>query len=128
MSQSEAQADKNGKSNTAVIVAEHPSESASNNAAIYCNTYTGGVDGTSGEWYLPAAGELYSYVYGNYSTLNPVASTLNWTYFDAYFWSSSEDDYYYYVWGVFSDNGDMYGSLKVGSLSSVSCFFDISFL
>ena len=123
MSQSEAKADKNGKSNTAVIVSAHPDESASNNAAIYCNTYTGGVAGTSGEWYLPAAGELYSYVYGNYNTINPVVRTLSWTYFDAYFWSSSEYTNYD-AWSVYSAGGGVYGGSKDGPCS-VSCFLEI---
>ena len=124
MSQSEAQADKNGKSNTAVIVSAHPDESASNNAAIYCNTYTGGVDETSGEWYLPAAGELYTYMYGNYRTIKPVARTLNWTYFNEYYYWSSSEYNINLAWLMRANSGDMPSDLK-GNNISVSCFLEI---
>jgi len=124
MSQSQAQADFNGKSNTAVIVAAYPSDTSSNNAAIYCNTYS--TAGTSaGDWYLPAAGELYSYVYGNYSTLEPVyVDSFGWSDFNWYFWSSSEDDYND-AWLVNSTSGYVYTNGKDGTYS-VSCLLPIS--
>ena len=120
-SSSTAQADMNGKSNTSTIVSYHTSigESTSTSAALYCNSYTGGISGTAGDWYLPAAGELYSYVYGNYSTLNPVATTLSWSYFDGYwFWSSSEYGGNY-AWYVYAGTGyvDWSGKLDAGSVS-----------
>jgi len=120
-SSSTAKTDMNGKSNTSIIASEHSSSglTSSNSAAIYCNSYS--TDGTSvGDWYLPAAGELYSYVYGNYDTINPVATTMGWTYFDGYaFWSSSENSNYY-AWHVDSDDGTMYDYGKA-NLRSVSC-------
>jgi len=119
----DAKTDFNGKSNTAVIVAAHPSETASNNAAIYCNTYT--TAGTSaGDWYLPAAGELYSYVYGNYSAINTAMTAIGWTFGSAYFWSSSEQSNYL-AWYVYSYGGTMSGGGKVDG-RSVSCFFAIN--
>ena len=126
MSSSQAQDDMNGKSNTAVIVAAHPSETTSNNAAIYCNKYT--TAGTSaGDWYLPAAGELYSYVYGNSIILSPVyTGSLGWSSFSYYFWSSSEfgDSS---AWIVTSSDGDVFHYLdKNNRSSSVSCLLDIS--
>jgi len=123
-SDTDAKTDFNGKSNTAVIVAAHPSETTSNNAAIYCNTYT--TAGTSaGDWYLPAAGELYSYVYGNYSAINTAMTAIGWTFGDSvYFWSSSENSNTY-AWPVFSDDGHMPSLYKDGS-NSVSCFFAIN--
>ena len=126
-SSSTAQADMNGKSNTSTIVSYHTGigESTSTSAALYCNSYTGGISGTSGKWYLPAAGELYSYVYGNYSTLNPVATTLSWSYFVNWFWSSSErsgDN----AWFVYSSDGSVTSSSKDYYTSSVSCLLDIS--
>ncbi len=64
----DAKTDLNGKSNTAIIVATHTTDEASNNAAIYCNSYS--TEGTNaGDWYLPALGEFY-YLYDNYSTIN----------------------------------------------------------
>ena len=124
-SSSTAKADMNGKSNTSTIVSYHTSigESTSTSAALYCNSYTGGISGTLGQWYLPAAGELYSYVYGNYGTLNPVATTLSWSYFVNWFWSSSERSYNY-AWIVFSSDGGV-GSNYKDQNRSVSCFLEI---
>ena len=122
-SSTDAKTDFNGKSNTAVIVAAHPSETASNNAAIYCNTYT--TAGTSaGDWYLPAAGELYSYVYGNYSAINTAMTAIGWTFGSAYFWSSSErsNDL---AWGVGSGGGYVNNTSK-DILRSVSCLLAIN--
>ena len=122
-SDSTALADMNGKSNTSIIVSTYSEESTSENAAIYCNSYY--IVGTSaGDWYLPAAGELYTYVYGNYSTLNPVATTLSWSYFSStYFWSSSEYTYKL-VWLVLSNSGFVSSNHKA-TYYSVSCFLDI---
>ena len=78
--------DFNGKSNTATIM----TDDTSNVAAKYCNDYT--TAGTSaGDWYLPAAGELYSYVYGNYSAIKTAMTSIGWTWDNNYYlWSSSE--------------------------------------
>ncbi|MBQ8436128.1 MAG: hypothetical protein IJX20_00605 [Alphaproteobacteria bacterium] len=117
-SSTDAKTDFNGKSNTAVIVAAHPSETTSNNAAIYCNTYS--TAGTSaGDWYLPAAGELYSYVYGNYSAINATMTTLGWSFGSIYLWSSSESDIYN-AWYVHSYSGSVIDDVK-HNLTSVSC-------
>jgi len=118
-----ANVDYNGKSNTAVIVAAYPSDTSSNNAAIYCNTYT--TAGTSaGDWYLPAAGELYSYVYGNYNAINTAMTAIGWTFGSAYFWSSSErsNDL---AWGVGSGGGYVNNTSK-DILRSVSCLLAIN--
>jgi len=121
-SSTDAKTDFNGKSNTAVIVAAHPSETASNNAAIYCNTYT--TAGTSaGDWYLPAAGELYSYVYGNYNAINTAMTAIGWTFGSAWFWSSSEYDNYN-AWSVRSLGIVIDWTYKDTSYS-VSCFLEI---
>ena len=125
---SRAQADMNGKSNTSVIVSAHSNAglTSSTSAAIYCNSYTGGISETAGQWYLPAAGELYTYVYGNYSTLNPVVTTLSWSYFNSYwFWSSSEYSYRY-AWYIITNDGYMYSNHKNDDRFSVSCFLNIS--
>ena len=124
---SQAQADMNGKSNTAVIVAEYPSETTSNNAAIYCNSYT--TAGTSaGDWYLPAAGELYSYVYGNYCLNCPLPSvflnSFGWSTFNWYFWSSSESDKHG-AWYVGARDGGIGWDGKLID-HSVTCFLEIS--
>ena len=118
-SSTDAKADYNGKSNTAAIIAGDSGAVA----AKYCNDYT--TAGTSaGDWYLPAAGELYSYVYGNYNAINTAMTAIGWTFDSAYFWSSSE-----YssggAWTVGSRNGYMYAFNKTYD-DSVSCFLDIS--
>jgi len=120
MSSSQAQADMNGKANTLAIVSTYTSDTTSNNAAKYCNSYS--TAGTSaGDWYLPAAGELYSYVYGNYSTLSSVyTGSLGWSSFSYWFWSSSEYSSNG-AWGVYSDGGSMGNYGKSGNNYSVSC-------
>jgi len=125
MSSSQAIADMNGKSNTAVIVSAYSGESTSKNAAIYCNSYTGGIPGTAGRWYLPAAGELYTYIHGNYATLNSLVSTIGWSNFSSTFWSSSEYSSTS-AWYVNSDGGNMSSSSKNNRNYSVSCLLALS--
>ncbi|MBQ8436496.1 MAG: hypothetical protein IJX20_02465, partial [Alphaproteobacteria bacterium] len=74
-----------GAVNTDLIVTAHTELglTSSNSAAIYCNEYsTAGTN--AGDWYLPAAGEVYDYIYSNYDTLKPMTS------FQYYIWSSTE--------------------------------------
>jgi len=124
-SSSVALTDMNGKNNSATIVALHTSigETTSTSAALYCNSYAG-VIGTSGKWYLPAAGELYTYIYENYSILNLTLSTLDWSLIGNYFWSSSE-----YgsgnAWHMQFTTGGMYNYSK-SNLYFVSCFLAIN--
>ncbi|MBQ8436182.1 MAG: hypothetical protein IJX20_00875, partial [Alphaproteobacteria bacterium] len=123
-SSSAAEADMNGKSNTSIIASEHSSSglTSSNSAAIYCNSYS--ADGTSaGDWYLPAAGELYSYVYGNYSAINTAMTTIGWTFGSVLLLSSSES--FAYAWSVNSSDGDMDDFLKDG-IGPVTCFLTIN--
>ncbi len=122
-SSANAKTDFNGKSNTAVIVAAHPTETVNNNAAIYCNSYS--TEGTNaGDWYLPAAGELYSYVYGNWSSkLSATATKLGWSLSD-YFWSSSEYGSSH-AWPVSSSSVNM-SSINKNGTRSVSCFLEIN--
>ena len=124
-SSSTAEADMNGKSNTAIIVAAHIDTglTSSDSAAMYCYSYT--TDGTkSSDWYLPAAGELYSYVRGNYSAINTAMTTIGWAFSSTYFWSSSE----YYnqrAWAVYSASESTYLNDKQTKYSVV-CFLAIS--
>ncbi len=125
-----AQADYNGKENTALIVAFQTTEglTTSNSAAIYCNEYAPTrMESTRGKWYLPAAGEVYDYIYGNYNTLNPVVTAIGWTYFDGdFFWSSSEYSSSN-AWNVISSSGSMgNGKGYKYNTYSVSCFFEIN--
>ena len=67
--------DFNGKANTLAIIATFTSDTVDNNAAINCNSYS--TEGTNaGDWYLPAAGELSSYVYGGGINYNKINTTM----------------------------------------------------
>ncbi len=123
-----AKADYNGKDNTALLVAFQTAEglTSSNSAAIYCNEYAPtGMESSKGQWYLPALGELYDYMYGNYDKLLSIYTThLGYSNFSYYFWSSSERSSNR-AWDVNSSNGDVYDNNKYNSYS-VSCFLAIN--
>ena len=117
-SDTDAKTDYNGKANTLAIVSTYTSDTTSNNAAKYCNSYS--TAGTSaGQWYLPAAGEIYGYIYASYQTLEATFSSLGLSFPRAYLWSSSEYGNYY-AWTVYSYDGnvDWYGK---NNAYSVSC-------
>ena len=115
---SEAKTDYNGKANTLAILEAYPSDTTSNNAAIYCNSYS--TAGTSaGDWYLPALGEVYDYIYTNYAKVKAGWDKVGTTISDSIFWSSSEYNLNG-AWYVISSNGNVNGSNK-NNLGSVSC-------
>ena len=95
MNKETAKTDYTGIENTAKIVEFHTNlgETASTSIAIYCNEYY--TEGTNaGDWYLPAAGELYKYVYGNYNAIiNNYTNLLGFDPSSNYFWSSTEINY-----------------------------------
>ena len=125
-SEDSAVTDFNGKSNTQAIV-EHFGENAniSTHAGVFCYQYTQtGMENSHGQWYLPAAGELYSYVYGNYDKINATMLMLGWGYDNYAFWSSSEHSDAYYAWDIWSANGQKYQAYKTG-YHSVTCFLEI---
>ena len=114
----DAKKDYIGKLNTAAIVAHFTSDTTSNNAAVYCNSYT--TAGTSaGDWYLPAAGEIVDYVSGNYVTLARAFSKLGVS-IAGTFWSSSEisSDR---AWCVYSANGVVGSQDKITGNNLVIC-------
>ena len=123
-----AKADYNGKENTALLVAFQTTEgkTASNSAAIYCNEYAPtGMESSKGQWYLPAAGELYDYMYGNYDKLLSIYTThLGYSHFSYSFWSSSEGSNSH-AWDVNSLSDDVYLTNKNYN-ASVSCFLAIN--
>ncbi len=97
--------DFNGKSNTAAWVSYYGS-SVTNYAPGYCYNFT--TTGTSkGQWYLPAAGELYASVWTNKSTVNAGLSAAGGTSIqNGWHWFSSEYDLYN-AWIVDASNGHM---------------------
>ena len=119
-----AKTDYNGKANTLAILETFPSDTTSNNAAVFCNSYS--TEGTNaGDWYLPAAGEVYDYIYTNYAKVKYGWDKVGTTISDSYFWSSSE-----YsgngAWNVSSSSGGMSYSNKGYSYYSVSCLLSIN--
>ncbi len=125
----DAKADFNGKENTALLVAFQTAEgkTASNSAAVDCNSYS--TEGTNtGDWYLPALGELYSYVYGGATNFNKIYVTmraLGWTFNDRYCWSSSEYNSEN-AWAIdFMSAGSTQVKPKTNTYS-VSCFLAIN--
>ena len=121
-----AKADFNGKDNTAKLVAHFGEDvDTTLHAGVFCHKYT--TEGTSaGDWYLPAAGELYSYVYGNYSKLlDTWKNKLAWdTSFSYDFWSSSE---YNSKRAWFVNPGHcIVSDYGKGTIVPVSCFLAIN--
>ncbi len=127
-SEANAKADYDGKNNTAILVAFQTTEglTSSNSAAIYCNEYEPtGMESSKGQWYLPAAGELYDYVYGNYTILRNIYKThLGYNNFEYVFWSSSEKSDSN-AWAVATQDNLMGGVYKFNT-TSVSCFLAIN--
>ncbi len=121
--EADAKADFNGRDNTAKIIT-HFGENVDTtlHAGVFCYKYAPtGMESTKGQWYLPAAGELYDYVYGNFDTLlNIYTAYLGYSFYGGYFWSSSEFSNNL-AWGV-SSGEDYMGSNYKSNTYSVSCF------
>ncbi len=100
-----AKNDFSGKANTAAWISYYGS-SVTDYAPGYCYNYT--TPGTSkGQWYLPAAGELYASIETNYSAVNNGIKAAGGTQLTSeyyYFWSSSEYNSGR-AWNVYSDTG-----------------------
>ena len=108
---SSPETDFSGKANTAAWVSYYGS-SVTNYAPGYCYNYT--TAGTSkGQWYLPAAGELYASINTshNRSAVNNGIKAAGGTQLSGYYWSSSE-----YIsshaWEVGTAYGNVYGRSK----------------
>ncbi len=119
--------DLNGRNNSAIIVVAHTSENltSSYSAAIYCNSYST-VGTNAGDWYLPAAGEIYNYMYDNDSNLkiDTTATKLGWISYNRCYCSSTEDSQYYF-WMVCTSNGyTYYQEKRIGCVSP--CFLAIN--
>ena len=121
--ESVAKQDYNGKANTLAILETFPSDTTSNNAAVYCNSYST-VGTNAGDWYLPALGEVYDYIYTNYAKVKAGWDKVGTTISDRYFWSSSEYNNYS-VWHVSSSYGNVSWDSKNNNIS-VSCLLAIN--
>ena len=117
-----AKQDFKGKANTLAIIETFPDDSIDNNAAVNCNSYS--TEGTNiGDWYLPAAGELYNYMHSNFDIVMVSMNKIGWNLGYNYFWSSSEANSHN-AWNVSSNDGNLVGNLKGHSKGCV-CFFAI---
>ena len=120
-----AKADMNGKTNTAAIVSQFGSSNSNDYAGVYCYNYApNGMTGSKGSWYLPAAGELCSYVFANKDAIYEIIRDLNWAYLDETYWSSTETSSYnaYQV----EDGCDVYAQASKNSYNMVTCFLSIN--
>ena len=116
-----AKTDYNGKANTLAILEAYPSDTTSNNAAVFCYNYAPvGLESSKNQWYLPAMGELYDYIYSQYSTVKAGWDKVGTTISDSWFWSSSEYSLTN-AWSVGSSSGNMYYDGKRNNKYSVSC-------
>ena len=113
-------ADFSGKSNTKTIVDYCKANNARCPAAEYAYNYrTVGTE--TGDWYLPAAGELQS-IYNNRVKLNATLKALGKTPFNTTgsasgsYWSSSETDSRYNTWMIDLQYGRLLSSDKSRSL------------
>ena len=103
--EAQALSDYNGKSNTATVVAQLGADD-NTSAVVMCYNYAPtGFESSKGQWYLPAYGELQSYVCNNFNTLNSTVNKLGWSGFNQQFlWSSTEYSSLQ-SWYAFSNNG-----------------------
>lgn len=95
-------------------------------AAAYCNDYV--TTGTSaGQWYLPASGELYSYVLGGWDKIYPSLQKFGTDFSSTKMLLSSTEASSDYAVGFVINNSDVYTQNKTSSSSSnyVTCFLEI---
>ncbi len=123
--QANASSDMNGQSNTSAIVSAFGESATSTYAGVYCNAYApNGFESSKGQWYFPAAGELYNYTYPNYSTLSKAINIISWNYFINYwFWTSTEDTSTS-AWTVYPPTGNIAWNGK-NDTGSITCFYKL---
>jgi len=125
LSAEDAQQDMDGKANTAAIVAELGTANT-NNPVIYCYNYTGEMSGTAGKWYLPAAGEIYEYVYNNSTILKQQGLLWDGEHYPNWFRTSTEYESGGVGWNAIISNNILL-VMKPGEMNSLnfSCFLEI---
>ena len=117
--------DMDGKANTQKIVEFFASDDETNNSAWYCyNLELEGFEEYKHQWYLPAAGEIYTYLYGNIDNINKAFSALGNGNYNKDFRSSSEFTNAI-AWGVRSYSGLVPNNCNKGFSLAVSCFLAI---
>ena len=81
------------------------------------------MESSKRKWYLPALGELNTYIVGNYNQIKSTWDKLGTSLSGSYFWSSSEYDYYHAWDTTYSGYAAGYG--KSADSFMVACFFNI---
>ena len=122
-SSSPVNTDYEGKSNTAAWV-DHYDSSETNYAPGYCYNYI--TAGTSkGDWYLPAAGELYGSVWIKKTAVNDALRSIGKTpIMGGLYWSSSEQTHNV-VWSVEAGVGNVLANYKTNRDGYVRCVLEI---
>ena len=119
--------DFNGKDNTLAIVKTFPNDTIENNASVYCNSYST-KGSNAGDWYLPAAGELYSYIYGegtNYNKIKATMANLGWNFGNNWTYSSSEVSSWG-AWVMRASDGYMHSGFGKPHPYTATCFLEIN--
>ena len=124
--ENEAKIDMSGMENTRAIVNYYGVDTnPDTNAAVYCYNYApSGMEHTKNQWYLPASGELYTYMGGDkynifYSIWNKFGVVVD----NAIF--SSTEAAYHYAWALHTTGKiSTFGCGKTGT-KLVSCFLAI---
>ena len=116
----------NGMDNTQAIVNHYGVDGDSSTVAgLYCyNYYPNGWEISKGKWYLPAAGELDSYLTLNYSVLNKRMEKFGFHLY-RYFYSSSEIGSSASC-GVHPGVGNINWMNKTSNQLPVLCFYSIA--
>ena len=123
----DVQNDIDGQSNTNAIIAQYGDTiDTYTNAGVFCYTYTPiGLENSKNKWYLPSAGEIYSYIASNYQKIKTGWNITGIEIIDNYFWSSSESGLYG-AWIVDIENMNLIRNAGTKHYShSVTCFMKI---
>ncbi len=123
-SQDFAISDLDGKSNTSIIVAHYGENTdESTNATLRCYNYAPqGLESSKGSWYLPAYGELHTYLNPNYSKIKASIYKAGGYINTHYFWSSTETSQNE-VWVLIAESGIFHHAKH--NTSSAGCFLSL---
>ena len=95
-------------------------------AALYCNNYVPDTLASSkGDWYLPAAGELYDYLYLRQDVVSQIKALTNWNQYNTKFHASTEYGNLH-SWAINIITGSIeYARCKPNTVNTI-CFLNIS--
>lgn len=122
-----AKSNYTGTNNTTIIVNMFGANADINtNAGVFCYNYApAGLEELKNRWYLPSAGEFFSYVYKNYEIISStLVNKLGWGSFTETFWTSNEYDTHY-AWQINIANGNVFTKYKYEYSAPTTCFITI---